>query len=109
VRLRGTVETVTGDEADAYFKTRPRGAQLGAWASHQSQPMDSRRLFEDAVAAIGERYAGRDVPRPPGWSGWRIVPLQIEFWHDRPFRLHDRLLFAREAPTAPWRTTRLYP
>jgi len=109
VRVRGTVEHVTVAEADAYFATRPKQAQIGAWASKQSAPLESRLAFEKAVALYAAKYALSDVPRPPQWSGYRIVPLRIEFWHDRPFRLHDRIEFVRETPGAPWAKTRLYP
>ena len=109
VRVRGAVETVTAAEADAYFATRPKQAQLGAWASRQSQPLESRFAFEQAIAKVAAKYLVGEVPRPPGWNGWRIVPSQIEFWHDRPFRLHDRIVFTRDAATDPWRKTRLYP
>jgi pyridoxamine 5'-phosphate oxidase len=109
VRLRGPVETVTDAEADAYFATRPRGAQIGAWASKQSEPLESRLAFEKAIALYTAKFGIGAVPRPPHWSGYRIVPMAIEFWHDRPFRLHDRIEFKRERPGAPWRKTRLYP
>jgi pyridoxamine 5'-phosphate oxidase len=109
VRLRGPVETVTDAEADAYFATRPRGAQIGAWASKQSEPLESRLAFEKAIALYTAKFGIGAVPRPPHWSGYRIVPMAIEFWHDRPFRLHDRIEFRRERPGAPWRKTRLYP
>ena len=109
IRVRGSVERVTDAEADAYFATRPKQAQIGAWASKQSQPLESRLAFEKAVALYAAKYAIGTVPRPPRWSGYRIVPLTIEFWHDRPFRLHDRIEFKREAIGAPWVKTRLYP
>ena len=109
VRVRGTVEHVTVAEADAYFATRPKQAQIGAWASKQSAPLESRLAFEKAVALYAAKYALSDVPRPPQWSGYRVVPSAIEFWHDRPFRLHDRIEFVRETPGAPWAKTRLYP
>jgi pyridoxamine 5'-phosphate oxidase len=109
VRVRGTVEHVTVAEADAYFASRPKQAQIGAWASKQSAPLESRLAFEKAVALYAAKYALSEVPRPPQWSGYRIVPLRIEFWHDRPFRLHDRIEFVRETPGAPWTKTRLYP
>jgi pyridoxamine 5'-phosphate oxidase len=109
VRIRGTVSQVSEAEADAYFATRPKQAQLGAWASKQSEPLESRFAFEQAIAKFAVKYGLAHVPRPPGWSGWRIAPLAIEFWHDRPFRLHDRIEFRREAPTAPWTKVRLYP
>jgi pyridoxamine 5'-phosphate oxidase len=109
VRIRGTVEPVSDAEADAYFATRAKQAQIGAWASKQSQPLESRLAFEKAVARYAAKYAIGTVPRPPYWSGYRIVPLLIEFWQDRPFRLHDRIEFRRDAPGSPWRKTRLYP
>jgi len=109
VRIRGTVTTVTAEEADAYFATRPKQAQLGAWASKQSEPLESRFAFEQAIALVAAKYIVGTVPRPPGWSGWRIAPLEFEFWHDRPFRLHDRIIFTRPTPTAAWTKTRLYP
>jgi pyridoxamine 5'-phosphate oxidase len=109
VRVRGFVEPVSDEEADAYFATRPKQAQIGAWASQQSRPLESRLAFEKAVAIYAAKYAIGAVPRPPYWSGYRIVPLVIEFWQDRPFRLHDRVEFRRDAPGAPWRKTRLYP
>jgi pyridoxamine 5'-phosphate oxidase len=109
VRVRGRVENVTTEEADAYFATRPKQAQIGAWASKQSQPLESRMAFEKAVAINAAKYAIGSVPRPPNWSGYRIVPEQIEFWHDRPFRLHDRIVFKRAAAGEAWSKTRLYP
>lgn len=109
VRVRGRVENVTAEEADAYFATRPKQAQIGAWASKQSQPLESRMAFEKAVAINAAKYAIGNVPRPPNWSGYRIVPDQIEFWHDRPFRLHDRIVFKRAAAGEAWSKTRLYP
>jgi len=107
--VRGHVECVTPEEADAYFATRPKQAQIGAWASQQSRPLESRLAFEKAVAVNATKYALGPVPRPPHWSGYRIVPSQIEFWHDRPFRLHDRVVFKREKPGTAWTKTRLYP
>lgn len=109
VRVRGTVQRVSAAEADAYFATRPKQAQIGAWASKQSTPLESRLAFEKAIAVYAAKYALGDVPRPDYWSGYRIVPMSIEFWQDRPFRLHDRILFERGAPGEPWRKTRLYP
>jgi pyridoxamine 5'-phosphate oxidase len=109
VRVRGLVEPVTAAEADAYFASRPKPAQIGAWASQQSSPLESRLAFEKAIALYAAKYALGAVPRPPHWSGYRIVPLTIEFWQDRPFRLHDRIEFTRDNPGAPWRKTRLYP
>ena len=109
VRVRGPVERVTPQEADAYFATRPKQAQIGAWASQQSRPLESRLAFEKAVALYAAKYAISTVPRPPHWSGYRVVPISIEFWHDRPFRLHDRVEFRRDALGAPWSKTRMYP
>src|SRR5215813_6360053 len=109
VRLRGPVEQVSDSEADAYFATRARLSQIGAWASKQSAPLESRLAFEKAVAVATARYAVGAVPRPPYWVGYRLVPLIMEFWQDRPYRLHDRVEFRRAALDAPWTKTRLYP
>jgi pyridoxamine 5'-phosphate oxidase len=109
VRVRGSVEPVAAEEADAYFATRARMAQIGAWASKQSAALESRLAFEKAVARYTAKFAIGAVPRPPHWSGYRVVPYEIEFWHERPFRLHDRITFTRAAPTAPWSKSRLYP
>lgn len=109
VRLRGPVEEVTAAEADAYFASRPRDARIGAWASQQSRPLESRFALEKQVVYYGTRFAIGEVPRPPHWSGFRIRPVEIEFWHDRPFRLHDRSVFRRTSPGEPWTRTRLYP
>ena len=109
VRIRGPVERVTDAEADAYYATRPRGAQIGAWASRQSAPLEDRFALEKAVARFTAKYAIGAVPRPPHWSGFRVVPLVIEFWHDRPFRLHQRVEFRRASPDAPWTKVGLYP
>jgi pyridoxamine 5'-phosphate oxidase len=109
VRVRGPVERVTPEEADVYFATRPKGAQIGAWASQQSRPLESRLAFEKAVALYGAKYALGTVPRPSHWSGYRIVPLKIEFWQDRPFRLHDRVEFRRDALGGTWTKVRMYP
>lgn len=109
VRLRGPVEVVSDEEADTYFASRPRGSRIGAWASKQSRPLESRFALEKAVAEYTARYAVGDIPRPPHWSGFRIRPTSMEFWHDRPFRLHDRVIFSRETPEGGWQKTRLYP
>ena len=108
VRVRGPVEIVSDAEADAYYATRPRGSRIGAWASKQSRPLESRFALEKAVAEYTARYAIGEIPRPPYWSGFRIKPQTIEFWHDRPFRLHDRIMFSR-TDAGVWEKTRLYP
>jgi pyridoxamine 5'-phosphate oxidase len=109
VRVRGDVEQVGDVEADAYFQSRPRGSRIGAWASQQSRPLESRFALEKAVAVVTARHAIGDIPRPPHWTGFRIRPVQIEFWQDRPFRLHDRVVFRRDAPSGDWTKARLYP
>jgi pyridoxamine 5'-phosphate oxidase len=109
VRVRGPVTPTTAAEADAYFATRPRSAQIGAWASQQSRPLESRFALEKAVGALTAKYLVGAVPRPPYWSGFRVAPLEIEFWHSRLSRLHERISFRREAPGGDWLKTRLYP
>jgi pyridoxamine 5'-phosphate oxidase len=109
VRARGHVEPVSAQEADAYFASRPRMAQIGAWASKQSSALESRLAFEKAVALYTAKFAIGAVPRPPHWSGYRVVPQEIEFWQERPFRLHDRVRFRRGDQRAPWTKIRLYP
>ena len=109
VRLRGPVEIVSEAEADAYFESRPRGSRIGAWASQQSRPLESRMALEKAVAVNTAKFGIGDIPRPPYWSGFRIRPVEIEFWRDGAFRLHEREVFRREAPEGPWSSERLYP
>lgn len=110
IRVRGPVEMVTEAEADAYFASRPRLSQIGAWASQQSNALEGRFALEGAVAKFTAKFALGEVPRPPHWNGYRIRPVEIEFWHDRPFRLHDRVVFRRDTPEAEgWNRTRLYP
>ena len=109
VRARGGVAPVSAEEADAYFASRPRGSRIGAWASLQSRPLESRFALEKAVARYTAKFGLGDIPRPTYWSGFRLVPVELEFWHDRPFRLHDRVLFRRGSPAEPWSKTRLYP
>src|SRR5580700_10581794 len=114
VRARGAVEPVSKEEADSYFATRSRMAQIGAWASKQSSPLESRLAFEKAIAVHAAKFVVGAVPRPPFWVGYRLVPAVMEFWHDRPYRLHDRIEFRRAGPGAhgaagTWTKTRLYP
>jgi len=107
VRVRGAVEIVTDAEADRYFESRPRGSRVGARASEQSRPLDARATLETRVAAVEAEYGDREVPRPANWSGFRVLPTEIEFWRDGEFRLHDRFRFTREG--AGWQAERLYP
>ena len=109
VRVQGLVAQVSDAEADAYFATRPKDSQIGAWASPQSRVMEGRFVFEKRLAECGVKYALTKVPRPPNWTGWRITPLRFEFWRDRPFRLHDRLVYLRDDASSSWRTERLFP
>lgn len=107
VRVTGKVEAVTKEEADEYFASRARDSQIGAWASKQSQPMAARSEFEQRLADYTKKFEGGEVPRPEGWSGWRIVPDRIEFWVERPFRLHDRWVYTRN--NGSWDRQLLYP
>ncbi len=107
VKIEGTVEPVSAAEADAYFASRPRGSQVGAWASLQSQPLASRELFDQRVADVEKRYEGQEVPRPPHWSGFRVVPERIEFWYGAQFRLHERQCYERV--DGAWTKLMLYP
>lgn len=109
VRLRGVVSPLTDAESDAYYASRPRESRIGAWASRQSRPLESRFALEKAVASYALKFGLGDIPRPAYWRGYRIAPLAFEFWADRPFRLHDRLQFTRSAPDAAWTKRRLYP
>jgi pyridoxamine 5'-phosphate oxidase len=110
VRIEGPVETVSAAEADAYFASRPRGSQIGAWASDQSRVLDSRFALEKRVALFAAKYVIGTVPRPPHWSGFRIRPLYFEFWQDEAFRLHDRTVFRRETPAVQaWAVEKLFP
>jgi len=108
IRIEGTVASVSNDEADAYFASRQRDSQIGAWASDQSRPLESRAALEGRFADFARRYAERPVvPRPATWSGFRVIPHRIEFWQEQPFRLHDRVVFVRDGET--WRKQRLFP
>jgi pyridoxamine 5'-phosphate oxidase len=107
IRVEGTVERVSAEASDAYFAGRPRGSQLGAWASDQSEVLPSRETLEEKYREIERRFEGRTVDRPPFWGGFRLVPVRIEFWYGRPDRLHDRVLYVRDGTR--WRIERLYP
>lgn len=107
VRIRGVVEPVTSAEADAYFASRARESRIGAWASDQSRTLTDRSALEDSVARETARFEEQDVPRPNHWTGWRVIPKSVEFWRDRPFRLHDRVLFERDGED--WSRRRLWP
>jgi len=109
VRVRGPVEPVSEAEADAYFASRARSSQIGAWASDQSAPMQSRLALEKRIAEFGLRFGLGKIPRPPHWTGYRVIPQAMEFWRDRPFRLHERLVFARAGAGGRWETSRLFP
>ncbi|WP_420101900.1 pyridoxamine 5'-phosphate oxidase [Bosea sp. (in: a-proteobacteria)] len=109
VRIRGTVALVSEAESDAYFQSRPRDSRIGAWASQQSRPLESRFALEKAVASYALKFGVGEIPRPPYWCGFRITPVQIEFWKDGAFRLHDRVVFRRDSADAAWTKTRFYP
>ena len=109
VRFEGFAVKGTPEEADAYFATRPRVSQIGAWASDQSAPLASREEIEQRFAALEKKYEGKPIPRPPHWGGFRVAPLSVEFWWNRPGRLHERELYTRPNPGAPWTMTLLNP
>jgi len=109
VRARGPLAKISEAESDAYFASRPRLSRIGAWASQQSRPLESRAKLLGAVAALTAKFGIGEIPRPPYWGGFRLTPIQIEFWQDHQYRLHDRIRFTRESEGAPWRRQRLYP
>lgn len=109
IRVEGTITRVSAAESDAYFATRPRLSQVGAWASSQSAPLPEREIFLRRVAEIETRYAGKVVPRPPHWGGYRLTPIAIEFWYGRPNRLHERHRYERDDEVSPWRHLELFP
>ncbi len=109
IHIEGVAAPVSEAESDAYFATRPRESQIGAWASQQSRPLESREVFEAILAETEKRFEEQTVPRPPHWGGYRVTPLRIEFWRGHPFRLHDRIVYNRRTKEAPWTTQRLFP
>jgi pyridoxamine 5'-phosphate oxidase len=109
VRIRGAVTVVSDEMADAYFQSRPRDSRIGAWASQQSRPLESRFALEKAVAIQAAKFGVGTIPRPPHWTGFRISPVYLEFWRDGAFRLHDRVVFRRAQIGEPWARARLYP
>ena len=108
VRIAGTVERVGDAEADEYFASRARGSQIGAWASDQSRPLEGRFALEKRVAKFAAKFGAGKVPRPPHWTGYRVIPQEIEFWQDKPFRLHERVVYSRDGESG-WTTGRVYP
>jgi pyridoxamine 5'-phosphate oxidase len=108
-RVRGAVSLASHQEADAYFASRPPLSRIGAWASQQSRPLASRSVLEAKIQHFEAKFSDQPIPRPAYWSGFRVVPVEIEFWMSRPFRLHDRIVFRRDAPHDSWQKTRLYP
>ncbi|WP_338869996.1 pyridoxamine 5'-phosphate oxidase [Spirosoma sp. SC4-14] len=109
IRIEGRVEKVSPEESDAYFGSRPRGSQIGAWVSHQSSVIESRDVLEKRRQELETQFADQPVPRPPFWGGYRVIPDAIEFWQGRPSRLHDRIRYRRESPDQPWTLERLAP
>jgi len=109
IRIRGPIDPVSDADADAYFATRHRESRIGAWASRQSRPLESRAALEEEVARYATKFEGADVPRPPHWHGYRVRPVEIEFWQRGEYRLHDRIVFRRKTPEGPWTKTRLNP
>lgn len=109
IRIRGAIEQVSDAEADAYFASRARGSRIGAWASQQSRPVADRATLEQSVEDMTQKFEGQDVPRPPHWSGWRLVPQLIEFWEDGAYRLHNRVVYERATAQQDWQVKRLYP
>lgn len=109
IRIRGLIEEVSSEEADAYFASRPRDSQIGAWASAQSRPLEGRFELEKRIVSYSLQFGVKPIPRPPYWKGFRLLPLALEFWQERPFRLHERILFSRASLTDPWESKFLYP
>jgi len=109
IRVEGTVTRTSPDESDAYFKSRHRVSQLGAWASRQSEPLEDKALLTERLKTVETKYEDRLVPRPPFWGGFHLTPLRIEFWKNGEFRLHDRIVYMRESISSPWKTELLYP